>query len=67
MQKREQQKEEGGEASSLLARSSTMSQQNKATDEAGPHNRPFTVQEILFLTRALLHLTQLVLLSTGRD
>lgn len=44
-----------------------MSQQNKATDEAGSHNRPFTVQEIVFLTRALLHLTQLVLLSSGRD
>lgn len=43
-----------------------MSKQNKATDKAGFHNRPFTVQEIVFLTRALLGLIQLVLFSTRR-
>lgn len=55
-----------GEALSPLARNSTMSKQNKAADKAGFHNRPFTVQEIVFLTRALLGLTQLALLSIRR-
>lgn len=37
-----------------------MSKQNKAPDQADFHNRPFTVQEIVLLRRALLSLIQLV-------
>lgn len=43
-----------------------MSKQNKAADKASFHNRPFAVQEIVFLTRALLGLIQLALLSVRR-
>lgn len=61
--------EEGREGRHYLnrQRSSTMSEQNKATDEADFHNRPFTVQEIVLLTRALLSLIQLVLQALGGD
>lgn len=61
--------EEGKEGRHYLngQRSSTMSEQNKAADEADFHNRPFTVQEIVLLTRALLGLIQLVLQALGGD
>lgn len=43
-----------------------MSKQNKATDKAGFHNRPFTVQEIMFLMEKTKKGSQLALLSTRR-
>lgn len=58
---------EGGRGGIIsTGKSSMMSKQNKATDKAGFHNRPFTVQEIMFLMEKTKKGSQLALLSTRR-